>query len=140
MSFFSLLRNLIILSFGETRKTLKFYQPHHATEHLVLEVCNGSATFMKGYPKLSTRLMSHVKRDLYLTTNHWLLYSVFKVKFANTNSECHSSVVSYTQSYRQIRDLKQQERQNLTKGLMSKTTAVHVRYKSLFTSLPSCAK
>ena len=34
---------------------------------------------------------------------------------------------------------RQRERQQ-TKGLMSKTIAVHVRYKSLYISLPSSAK
>jgi len=33
-----------------------------------------------------------------------------------------------------------QRKRHKTKGLMSKTVAVHVRYKSLYTSLPSSAQ
>ena len=35
---------------------------------------------------------------------------------------------------------RRQRERHQTKGLMDKTIAVHVRYKSLYISLPSCAK
>ena len=42
-------------------------------------------------------------------------------------------------SFRKPRRQRQRERR-LTKGLMSKTMTLHVRYKSLYISLPSSAK
>ena len=56
-----------------------------------------------------------------------------------SNREHHDSVVRILGSFSKPRRRRQGERHQ-TKGLMGKTIAVHVRFESLYISLPSSAK
>ena len=62
-----------------------------------------------------------------------------EVKFPSYRATAHARPVVYVNLGGLSKRRRQRERHQ-TKGLMSKTVAVHVRYKSLYISLPSSAK
>ena len=66
---------------------------------------------------------------------HWGYKSIFKKSFQNG----YGVVIGTIGTLRKTRRRRQRERHQ-TKGLMSKTMAVHVCYNSLYISLPSSAK